>query len=73
MTLAERANAIKYEFFEEFYQLIKDYDFDRVKWDETYEISKEADEKWNELVDFSEEWDIEFWGWAAQKKNGGEK
>ena len=68
MNLAERLNEIKLEFYEEFFQLIKDYDIDRMKWDDTYEISAEAESKWDELLDNNEDWGVEFWDWVNERR-----
>ena len=75
MTLTERCNdalkSIKMSFFQELKDLMKDYDIERVLYDENYEISPEAEAKWEELVEYSEDWDFEFWGWMEiQKLNG---
>ena len=63
---------IKWAFFEELKELMKDYDIERVQFDESYEISPEAEAKWDELVDYSEEWDFEFWDWMETLKQNGE-
>ena len=68
MNLAERLNEIKLEFYEEFFQLIKDYDIDRMQWDDTYEISAEAESKWDELLDNNEDWGEEFWDWVNERR-----
>ncbi len=72
MTLKERCEEalhdIKMEFFNEMKDLMWDYDIDRVLYDESYEISPEADAKWDELVDYSEDWNHEFWGWLEVQK-----
>ena len=46
---------------------MKDYDIERVLYDENYEISPEAEAKWEELVEYSEDWDFEFWGWMRSQ------
>ena len=70
MTLKERCDEalkdIKMEFFNELKDLMKDYDIERVQFDESYEISPEADAKWEELVDYSEDWNFEFWKWMEK-------
>lgn len=68
MNLAERLNEIKLEFYEEFFQLIKNYDIDRMQWDDTYEISAEAESKWDELLENNEDWGEEFWSWVNERR-----
>ena len=69
MTLTERVNKVKIEFFEELKELMKDYDdIERVMFDESYEISPEADAKWSELAEYSDEWEAEFWRWLEVQR-----
>ena len=69
MTLVERVNEVKLEYFEELAELMKDYDdIERIMFDETYEISPEADAKWGELAEYSEEWEMEFWEWLKVQR-----
>ncbi len=73
MTLKERCDEalrdLKMKFFNELKDLMKDYDIERVMFDESYEISPEAEAKWDELVEYSEEWDNEFWAWLKKERN----
>ena len=72
MTLKERCNEalkdIKTTFFNELKDLMDGYDIERVQYDESYEISPEAEAKWDELVEYSEDWNFEFWTWMKKEK-----